>query len=205
MSLQRHRTAWAGETTQEEHGSSLVVEVLVSGRKELGLAPVSGVAGSGMEMLTSPAERLVCGRALSCVFPGWKSFGSFLRGDTVSTSELEVMPRDWERRNVFRTRRNLCRLPHFALELPGICMLVSSYFMASAAEGSLGDLAPWAGIGASQRIPARLKPEAEFGSRILTTYLGRSSYVSWKCYGPSVLILGTSPVCKVAAGSLSQF
>lgn len=81
----------------------------------------------------------------------------------------------WGKRYVLRMRRNLCRLPHFALELPAICMLVSSYFTASAAEGSLGDLALWVCIGDSQRVPARLKPEGEFGSHVLTTYLGHSS------------------------------
>lgn len=32
---------------------------------------------------------------LCLVFSGWKSFDSFLQGDTVSTSELEAMPWDW--------------------------------------------------------------------------------------------------------------
>ena len=156
-------------------------------------------------MLTCAAKPSVCGRALSCVFSSWKSFVSFFWGDTISTSEVEAMPRGWgagERRNIFGTRRNLWRLPHVALELPGICLLVSSWFLASTAGGLFGGLALWVCVRVSQRVAARLKPEEEFGSCILATHLGHGSSVPWKRRGPRAAVLGASPVCKVAAVSL---
>lgn len=75
----------------------------------------------------------MCGHALSRVFSGWKNLGPFRRGDAVSTSELEVRHQDRGEEERLQDEEEI--YVGFALELPGICMLVSSYFMASTAEG----------------------------------------------------------------------
>lgn len=79
---------WTRETTQEERGCGLVVQVFV--RKEPGLRPPGDVAGGRTEVSASPACRGALGRVCS----GWKSPGSFTGADSIATSELEVTARD---------------------------------------------------------------------------------------------------------------
>lgn len=76
-------------------------------------------------------------------------------------------------------------------------MLMSSYFMASAAEGP-------GPAGLCWGIP-KGPCQAEAGGRVWLLHPdhvpGAQLLVSWKRAGPSALVLGASPVCKVAAMS----
>lgn len=97
-----------------------------------GLEPIGDVMGSGRCGLLQLSLECVDMRSLVFSLVG-RIWVPSERGDAVSTSELEV--RHQHRGEEERLQDEEEIYVGFALELPGICMLVSNYFMASTAEG----------------------------------------------------------------------